>query len=128
MWRAIGKSKFIVQARTLPKTILVAVAVVAVIVALFLVPADFDLHAKGTLEPVDRKDVYAGVEGQVYEFGTDIDGKPIEQGSWVKKGQLLLKLRNPTLNAQMVEIDGQVAIERQHVNDLSTRIEHQRRR
>ena len=54
----------------MPKTILIAVAVVAVIVALFIVPADFDLHAKGTLEPVDRKDVYAGVEGQVYEFGT----------------------------------------------------------
>ena len=55
LWRAIGKSKFIVQARTLPKTILIAVAVVAVIVALFIVPADFDLHAKGTLEPVDAQ-------------------------------------------------------------------------
>ena len=97
LWRAIGKSKFIVQARTLPKTILVAVALMAVIVALFIVPADFDLHAKGTLEPVERMDVYAGAEGQIDEFGTDADGKPIEQGSRVKKGQLLLRLRNPTL-------------------------------
>ena len=54
---------------------------------------------------------------------TDVDGKPIEHGSWVKKGQLLLKLRNPTLNAQMVEIDGQVAIERQHVDDIAARTE-----
>ena len=73
LWRAIGKSKFIVQARTLPKTIMVAIAVVAVIVALFIVPADFDLHAKGTLEPVDRKDIYAGAEGQVHEFGKDTE-------------------------------------------------------
>ena len=57
LWRAIGKSKFIVQARTLPKTIMVAVAVVALVLILFLVPADFDLHAKGSLEPVMRRDV-----------------------------------------------------------------------
>ena len=118
VWRAIGKSKFVVQARTLPKTILIAVAVLVVLVGLCVVPWDFDLHAKGTLEPVDRKDVYAGAEGQVQEFGTDIHGKPIEHGSWVKRGQLLLKLRNLTLNAHKVEIDGQVADERQHVNDL----------
>jgi hypothetical protein len=119
LWRAIGKSRFIVQARTLPKTILVAVALVAVIAALFVVPADFDLHAKGTLEPVSRMDVYAGAEGQIHEFGAGLDGQPIEHGSWVKKGQLLLKLRNPTLTAQKVDIDGQVAIERQHVNDIA---------
>ena len=119
LWRAIGKSKFIVQTRTLPKTIMIAVALLAVIVGLCILPANFDLHAKGTLEPVNRKDVYAGAEGQIDEFGTDIDGKPIEHGSWVKKGQLLLKLRNPTLNSQKVDIDGQVAIEHQHVNDIA---------
>ena len=132
LWRAIGKSKFIVQARTLPKTILVVIAVLVVILGLFIVPADFDLHAKGTLEPVIRKDVYAGVEGTIYEFGTArdaqgklLDGKPIEHGSWVKgpkkpgeKGDLLLKLRNPTLEAQKAEIEGQVAIETQHVKDI----------
>ena len=118
LWRAIGKSAFIVQARTLPKTIMIAVAVVVAVVALFIVPADFDVHAKGTLEPVDRKDIYAGAEGQIHEFGTDKEGKPIEHGSWVKKGQLLLKLRNPTVNAQMEDIDGQVAMEGQRVRDI----------
>jgi hypothetical protein len=118
VWRAIGKSKFIVQARTLPKTIMVVIALVAVLLILFIWPANFDLHGKGTLEPVKRKDVYAGAEGQIFEFGTDTNGKPIEHGSWVKKDQLLLKLRNPTLNAQLVDIEGQVAIERQHANDI----------
>ncbi len=70
LWRAIGKSKFMVQARTLPKTIMVAIALLVVIVALFVFPADFDLHAKGTLEPVERKDVYTVTEGQINEFGT----------------------------------------------------------
>jgi len=126
LWRLIGKSKFIVQARTLPKTMLVVIGLLAVIVALIVWPADFDLHAKGTLEPVNRKDVYADAEGQVYEFGTarDVDGKlipgkPIEHGSWVKKGDLLLRLRNPTLSTQMIEIEGQVRLYRQTVYDLS---------
>jgi hypothetical protein len=119
LWRFIGKSKVVVKARTLPKTILVVAAVLAVLLALFLVPADFDLHAKGTLEAVNRTDVYAGGEGTIYEFGKDAAGKPIEHGSMVTKGQILLKLRNPTVTAQLAEVDGQVAIERQHVADLS---------
>jgi hypothetical protein len=126
LWRAIGKSKFIVQARTLPKTIMVAVALVVVLVGLFVVPADFDLHAKGTLEPVNRKEVFAGVDGEVFEFGkgTSVDAsgkaieKPIEHGSWVKKGDLLLKLRNTTLNAQKAEIDGKVLTTGQNVRDI----------
>jgi hypothetical protein len=125
LWRAIGKSKFIVQARTLPKTILIAGAVVLLIVALFIVPWDFNLQAKGTLEPVVRKDVYANIDGDIVEFGTarDADGKllkghPIEHGSWVKEGDLLLRLRNPTVQEQTFEIEGQLATEQQHYDDL----------
>jgi hypothetical protein len=122
VWRAIGKSKFLVQARTLPKTVLAVVGVIVLLLALFLFPADFDLHAKGTLDPVDRSDIYTNVDGQVAEFGLDTDGKPIEQGSWVKKGQILLKLANPKLDQQKSEIDGQLVIERAHYEDL----EHER--
>ncbi len=124
VWRAIGKSKFIVQARTLPKTIMVVIAVLVVILALFLWPANFDLNAKGTLEPVLRKDVYVAVDGDVVEFGKDKDddNKPIEHGSWVKNGQLLLKLRNPTLSANKAEIHGQVIVEGQHVRDIQSEL------
>jgi len=125
LWRAIGKSKFIVQARTLPKTILVAVALLLVILALFIVPADFDLQSKGTLQPVNRKDVYAIVDGEVAEFGKEKGdpNKPIEQGSPVKKGQLLLKLHNPTLNEQQLEIMGQVAFLSQELDDLARKLD-----
>lgn len=120
VWRAIGKSKFIVQARTLPKTIMVAIAIVVVIVSLFIWPANFDLHGKGTLEPVKRKDVYALTEGQICEFGTEENRgqTPIKHGSKVIKGQLLLRLRNTTLEAQMADAEGQVAIAHQTVNDI----------
>jgi multidrug efflux pump subunit AcrA (membrane-fusion protein) len=109
VWRAIGKSKFLVQARTLPKTVLVVVAVIVLLLALFLFPKDFDLHAKGTLDPVSRSDIYANAEGQVTEFGKDADGKPIEEGSWVKKGQVLLRLSSPTLDKEKASIEGERA-------------------
>jgi multidrug efflux pump subunit AcrA (membrane-fusion protein) len=122
VWRAIGKSKFLVQARTLPKTVLIVLGLVVVVLALFLWPADFDLHAKGTLEPVDRMDVYADGDGQIAEFAPDADGKPIEHGSKVKKGQLLLRLRNPKLEVQKADIDGQVVSEQEHAYSLQHEI------
>ncbi len=122
VWRAIGKSRFLVQARTLPKTVLVVVGVLVVLLALFLFPANFDLQAKGTLEPVDRSDIYANVDGQVAELSMDAEGKPIDQGSWVKKGQVLLRLVNPKLDQQKADIDDQVITERAHYENL----EHER--
>jgi hypothetical protein len=85
------------------------------------------IQSRGTLEPVDRKDIYAGAEGQVYEFGTDVRGEPIEYGSCVKKGQRLLRLRNLALTAQLIEIAGQVATERQHVDDVRHELNNNRR-
>ena len=46
VWRAIGQAKWIVQARTLPKTIAVALAIVVAVLALVLIPTDFNLAAK----------------------------------------------------------------------------------
>ena len=122
LWRLIGKSRFLVQARTLPKTVLVVIGVVVLLLALFLFPSNFDLHAKGTLEPVVRSDIYANADGEVAEFGTDAEGKPIDQGSWVKKGQVLLRLVNLKLDQQKADIDDQIVTERAHYEDL----EHER--
>ena len=63
VWRAIGKSTWVVKARTLPKTLLIAGGILAVLLVLFIWPADFRLEAKGTLEPIDRRDIFATVKG-----------------------------------------------------------------
>lgn len=100
VWRMIGKSRFLVKARTLPKTISISIGVLLVLVALVVWPANFDLHSKGTIEPVDRCDVFAGVDGVVYDIRT-------EHGKWVHKGDVLLKLRNTDLEVARTDIDGQ---------------------
>ena len=59
LWRALGKTRWVLQARTLPKTLSISGVVLAVILFLSLWPAKFEMESKGTLEPVDRRDVFA---------------------------------------------------------------------
>ncbi len=80
LWRAIGKSRFIVQARTLPKTIMIAVAVVAVIVALFLCAGRLRLALpRERWSRSMRHDIFAGIDGEVYEFGKDADDRQADR-------------------------------------------------
>ena len=60
---ASANRRWLVAARTLPKTIAIAVVVLAALLSLFFIPAEFQLHGKGTLEPVVKRDVFAGVKG-----------------------------------------------------------------
>jgi hypothetical protein len=71
VWRTLGKAKWIVRARTLPKTLLVLAAVLVVVACLLLWPAGFEMEAPGRLEPVLRRNVFAGLDGQVEEVFVD---------------------------------------------------------
>ena len=100
VWRAIGKSRFLVKARTLPKTLSISGAVVLVLIALCIWPANFDLHSKGTTEPVDRRDVFASVDGVV-------DNVLVKHGQEVRRGETLIRLRNTDLEVARTDLDGQ---------------------
>jgi len=65
VWRTLGKAKWVLRARTLPKTLAITGVILAALAALVFWPADFEVQAKGTLEPVTRHDVFARVEGVV---------------------------------------------------------------
>ncbi|HEV2970044.1 MAG TPA: biotin/lipoyl-binding protein [Pirellulales bacterium] len=99
VWRAIGKSRWLVQARTLPKTLSIGGAVLVLLVALFVIPMKFQLSGKGTLEPVDKRDVFAEVAG-------DVDEILVQHGDMVKKDQPLIKLRNNDLDVKLVDTEG----------------------
>ena len=103
LWRSIGKLSWIVKARTLPKTLAIGGAVLILLIALFVVPWAYELSGKGTLEPVDRQDIFASVDGVV-------EGVKAEHGQHVKKGQLLLVLRNDDLEAQVSKVAGDLAV------------------
>jgi membrane fusion protein (multidrug efflux system) len=70
---------------------------------------DIKLHLPGEILPYQSVDLYARVAGYVEEVLVD-------KGSAVKKGQLLVRLSAPELNAQRAEAEAKVqAIESQHV-------------
>jgi biotin carboxyl carrier protein len=99
VWKLVGKSKILVSARHLPKTVSISIAVVAALLAMIFVPYRFDLHAKGSLEPIERRDVFARIDGVVNELR-------VKHGDVVKEGQVLAILRNKELDQQIIEISG----------------------
>jgi multidrug efflux pump subunit AcrA (membrane-fusion protein) len=108
VWRTIGKTRWLVKARTLPKTLLVTAAIVAALVALFTVPYDFKLNCKGTLEPEFRREVFAEVDGTVEEV-------LVKQNEMVKKDQLLVRMRNTDLEKELIRVKGEIAVTAQQM-------------
>ncbi len=101
VWRALGKSTWVVKGRTLPKTIAIAIAVATVLIALFVIPYDLDLKGNGKLQPEIRKHVYAVVDGEIIEI-------PVEHGDLVRQGTTLVEMRNTDLDAEQFKLDGEM--------------------
>jgi hypothetical protein len=128
VWRALGKTRWVLQSRTLPKTLSIAGGVLLVLLALGLWPAQFRLEAKGTLEPALRQDVFAGIDGVVQEL-------KCAHGEEVAKDQLLVRLRNTDLEVAITDVEGQrittrerlLAVQRSLVEEKSLKIEERNR-
>jgi transcriptional regulator with GAF, ATPase, and Fis domain len=114
LWKALGRAAWVVRARNLPKTLAAAVVAGACAAALALVPADFELEGRGTLEPVVRREVFAQIDG-------DITAVHVQHGNRVKKGALLAELRNVDLEVQLASLRGErsTTLERQSAVELA---------
>jgi multidrug efflux pump subunit AcrA (membrane-fusion protein) len=109
VWRTLGKARWVIAGRTLPKTITISLAVIAAIAALVFVPADFALEGKGTLEPVIKREVFAGIDGVVTTINAD-------HGEQVDEGKVLVELRNTDLDVAMRDIVGKMDETREQIN------------
>jgi multidrug efflux pump subunit AcrA (membrane-fusion protein) len=101
VWRALGKSKWVVEARQLPYTISIGAAVLVALLILCFWPGDFELTGKGKLQPVVRREVFANMDG-------NIEKVMVEHGDMVKKDQVLARMRNIELSVKMAEAQGQM--------------------
>lgn len=101
LWRLLGKSRWIVQARTLPKTISILIAAVALIAALFVVPYNFELQGKGRLVPAVRRDIFASQDGTVQDL-------LVKHGGMVNQGDVVAVLRNPNLDYKIADVSGRM--------------------
>jgi multidrug efflux pump subunit AcrA (membrane-fusion protein) len=100
VWTALGKTRWLVSARNLPKTIVALIALLAIVVSLIVVPADFELTGEGELQPTRRRDVFADIDGVVSEVH-------VEHGSPIKQGEPLFTLRNTDLEVRLADVLGQ---------------------
>jgi biotin carboxyl carrier protein len=100
VWRAIGKSRWVVEARQLPKTLTISAIVLTLLIASIAIPTNFDMRAKGTLEPVKKQEVFAPMPGEVIDILVD-------NGSHVNAGDVIARMRNPELEIKKREVEGQ---------------------
>jgi multidrug efflux pump subunit AcrA (membrane-fusion protein) len=115
VWRALGKTRWVLQARTLPKTLSIAGGVLLLLLILTFWPARFTVESKGSLEPLLRQNIYASVDGEVEEIPKGIDNK-----AFVKKGDLLVKLLNVDLGLRITDIKGQQMAKSQELSAVET--------
>ncbi len=101
VWRTIGKSRWLVATQRLPKTLLAVGLIAAAIAALFFVPTDLEIESKGTLEPVQRREVFAPLDGVV-------DAILVEHGQEVQVGSPLFTLRSTELSIAIAEVQGRL--------------------
>jgi len=106
-----GKSRVLTTARNLPRTVLALLGLAGFAAALVLVPAELRLEGKGTLEPVHRRDVFAGIDGVVHALEPALD-----HGAVVREGQLLASLRNTELDVALADVLGRKASSVEQLN------------
>ena len=83
----------------LPKALLVAAVLAALLAVLVLVPADFEIAVRGELQPQRRYHIFAPQDGVVTDLAQ-------AQGAAVRKGDTLLVLMSPRLDLELAEVVG----------------------
>ncbi|MCA9236260.1 MAG: HlyD family efflux transporter periplasmic adaptor subunit [Planctomycetales bacterium] len=114
LWRLIGKSRVLVAARNLPKTIAAALAIGAVITALCLVPYDFTVTADAKLLPEQRANVFAELDGMITSVKKT-------HGEEVTAGEVLATQRSSALEEQFVSLSKELDTVQEQIRSVELR-------
>jgi multidrug efflux pump subunit AcrA (membrane-fusion protein) len=101
LWRFIGKSRVLVTARNLPKTIIAAIVLSALIAAMWLMPWDFTVTSDGKLRPDIRSYVFAASNGI-------IDEVLVRDGDTVAAGDVVARQTSLDVQDELLELDGEI--------------------
>ncbi|RPH85973.1 MAG: HlyD family efflux transporter periplasmic adaptor subunit [Desulfobacteraceae bacterium] len=66
------------------------------------------ISATGTVQPEEVIDVGAQVAGQILSFGKDVNGKPVDYGSFVEEGTVLARIDDSLYLADAAQAEAQV--------------------
>lgn len=111
-WKALAPSR---RART------IAMSIVGVLLALALIPADFELESHGQVQPARRQHIYAPADGV-------IDKVFVDNAASVDEGTTLAVMRNSDLDLEEQRIRGEITTSNARLGAIrATRVDHDRR-
>lgn len=100
VWRTLGRwRRACFEPGTRRRTWFIIGSVAASVAALATVPADFTAYCRGTLNPVERRRVFAPLDGTVERIA-------VKHGDRVARGQTLVELRNTDLDIAEADVEG----------------------
>jgi len=100
LWRALGNvGDFLFGPGKLLRTALILSVLAAGTAALFLTDTDYTAYCRGKLEPVERRRVFAGLDGVVRKVH-------VRHGAHVNIGDALIELQNTDLDIATVDLQG----------------------
>src|SRR5260370_41846577 len=83
-------------------------AAAALFVLSWVIPASYEIEARGELQPRVRRDIFATDDAVVEELKVDHDDR-------VEAGQLLAVLRNPQLDLESKRVSGEMQTARERL-------------
>jgi multidrug efflux pump subunit AcrA (membrane-fusion protein) len=101
LFRGVGRARRSLSRFWPAKFLVLLLAVAAGGWALARVPADFQIEARGELQPCRLRDVFAPDDGVISDLRT-------EHGEPVKANQMLVMLRKPELDLEWKRVDGEL--------------------
>ena len=111
--QAIGRVAGALRGKRLAVAGLVLAGIVAAVAAMALVPADFTVEARGELQPLRTRDVFAPNDGIVREIR-------VRSGASVAAGQVLLLMRKPELDLEFKRVGGELETARKRLASVES--------
>jgi multidrug efflux pump subunit AcrA (membrane-fusion protein) len=99
LWQALGKATWMFRGRSLPKTLLAGLLIAGAVCSLATVPTDFEIAARGKLQPAERREAFAQIDGIVTSV-------PVRHGQEVAAGTVLAELANTNLELELAALIG----------------------
>jgi multidrug efflux pump subunit AcrA (membrane-fusion protein) len=100
LWRVLGNVwDFLFGPGKLLRTVITVTMVMTVISCLYSIETDYTAYCRGRLEPVERRRVFAGLDGVVRKV-------LVRHGAHVNIGDALIELQNTDLDIATVDLQG----------------------
>ncbi len=111
--RAIGKLKDLLGTSALPKTVVIGLAVTLAVLALVFVKVDFTIEARGAIQPLHVREIFAPSDGVVERVD-------VTHGQKVRAETPLLQLRDPQLSFDLQRVLGEMQTVEQRLAAVET--------